>query len=94
MKDILGSQLFNRLDKHHEAWHQEYLNIYNIFFKEDKKTGIFSKIFGIGKVDTLTLDKANAYFVELQHATEELLKASESATRRVSALQDSKFTSV
>lgn len=91
MKEILGVQLFDRLDKHHEEWHHEYLNIYNLFFKEDKKTGLFSKILGRNKVDTLTLDKACAYFVELQKATQNLLKASESATRRVSALQETKF---
>ena len=91
MKEILGGQLFDRLDKYHEAWHHEYLNIYNLFFKENKKTGLVSKILGRNKVDTLTLDKANTYFVELQKATENLLKASEPATRRVTALQETKF---
>lgn len=94
MKDILGAQLFDRLDKHHENWHKNYLSIYEIFFKEDpkKKKGLISKIFGKGKIDSLTLDKAKLYFSELQNATDELLIASESAMRRVSALKESKFT--
>ncbi len=91
MKDILGGQLFERLDRHHENWHQEYLNIYNIFFKEDKNPGLFSKMLGLDKIDSLTLDKAKLYFCELEDATDELLKASESAMRRVSALPDAKF---
>ena len=91
MKDILGAQLFERLDKHHENWHKEYHNIYNIFFKEEKKTGFLAKILKRDKVDSLTLDKAKLYFTELQKSTDELLKASESATRRISALKDSKF---
>lgn len=92
MKDILGAQLFERLDKHHEEWHKNYLHIYEIFFKEDtKKKGLISKIFGKDKIDSLTMDKAKLYFSELQNATDELLNASESAMRRVSALKDSKF---
>jgi hypothetical protein len=91
MKEILGAQLFERLDKQHENWHKEYHNIYNIFFKEEKKTGFFAKILKHNKVDSLTLDKAKLYFSDLQKITDELLKASESATRRVSALKDSKF---
>jgi hypothetical protein len=91
MKDILGAQLFERLDKHHEDWHKEYHNIYNIFFKEEKKTGFLAKILKRDRVDSLTLDKAKLYFTELQKSTDELLKASESATRRIMALKDSKF---
>jgi hypothetical protein len=41
MKNILGALLFDRLDKAHEDWHKEYLNIYNIFFKEEKKNRFF-----------------------------------------------------
>jgi len=94
MRNILGSQLFERVDKGHETWHKEYLPIYNILFKENAKAGLFSKFFGSGKIDTLAIDKAKAYYVELQQASGELLKALESATRRVSALPDTKFTAV
>jgi len=92
MKNILGAQLFERLDKHHENWHKEYLDIYNIFFKEEKKVGFFSKVLGKNKPDPLLIDKAKLYFTELEKSTEELLKASDSALRRVSALKEEKFT--
>ena len=92
IKNILGAQLFDRLDKYHEEWHKQYYNIYNIFFKEDeKKSGFFAKILKHKSIDPLTIDKAKLYFVELQKITDELFKASESATRRVSALKESKF---
>jgi len=92
LRTILGSQLFDRLDKGHEEWHKEYLPIFNVLFKENTKTGLFSKIFGSGKIDTLALDKAKTYFVELHKASDELLKVIESARRRVSALPNTKFT--
>jgi len=86
---ILGAQLFERLDKSHEAWHMEYRKIYNIFYKGEKKS-FFSKLIG-SKVDTLELDKAKLYYSELQAITKELLHTAETAIRRVSALSDAKF---
>jgi len=93
MKRILGLQLFERLDSAHEAWHRDYVNIYNIYFKEEKK-GFFSKLLGANKVDPLQQDKAKLYFIELEKDSEELLSASASAQRRVTALSDSKFDSL
>jgi len=90
MKEILGALLFDKLDAHHEKWHRDYANIYNIYFKEEKK-GFFSKLIGAGKIDEMTKDKAKLYFSELQQDTEELLQATEVAKRRVNALSDSKF---
>ena len=91
MKNVCGLQLFERLDKSHERWHMDYANIYNLFFKEEKK-GLFSKIIGFGKQNEMKLDKAKLYFSELQKDTEELLSVSDSAIRRVSALSESKFS--
>ena len=90
MINILGAQLFHRLDDAHEAWHRDYVNIYNIFFKE-KKTGLFSKLLGTNKVDAMTLDKAKLYYSELKKDTDELFHAADAAIRRVSALSSSKF---
>jgi len=91
MKSVCGLQLFERLDKSHEKWHIDYANIYNLFFKEEKK-GLFSKIIGSSTSNEMKLDKAKLYFSELQKDTDELLAISESAVRRVSALSDSKFS--
>jgi len=90
MKEILGLQLFSRLDKSHEKWHLDYANIYKLFFVEEKK-GFFSKILASVKVDQMKLDKAKLYYTELQADTEELLNITESALRRVLALNESKF---
>jgi len=91
LQHILGEQMFIKLDDIHERWHKEYGRIYDIFFKEEKKKGFFAKILGANKVDTMLIDKAKLYYVELEEITKELLKSSEVAIRRVSALQESKF---
>jgi len=90
IKSVLGLQFFERLDRSHENWHRDYVSIYEIYFKEEKK-GFFAKILGANKVDDLQKDKAKLYFLELQKDTEELLSVSEAAKRRISALNDSKF---
>jgi len=90
MKDILGLQLFERLDMYHEQWHTEYLHIYDIFFKNRNK-GLFSKLIGSDKISEMDLDKAKLYYVELKETTDELLKVSNAAERRVAAVGDAKF---
>ena len=92
IKNILSLQLFERLDKNHEQWHVDYENIYNLFFKEEKKKGFFSKIINVSKSDMMKLDKAKLYFSELEKDTQELLNTSEIALRRVSALSEKKFS--
>jgi hypothetical protein len=91
MIDYLGAQLFERLDKNHEQWHNDYANIYNVYFKQERKKGLFSKIIGPNESDKMNLDKAKYYYSELQHDTEELLHVSDSALRKLSAMSDTKF---
>lgn len=91
MIQILGAQLFHRLDNAHEAWHKDYEKIYNIFFKEEKKRGLFSKLLGGNKIDAMTLDKAKLYYAELKSDTTTLLHEADAAIRRIKALNSSKF---
>lgn len=90
MKEILGAQLYERLDKLHEKWHIEYLNIYNLFFVEGKK-GIWTKILNLAGGNDMKRDKAKLYYSELQETTKEILTLSDSALRRINALNKSKF---
>jgi hypothetical protein len=91
MLEYLGAQLFERLDRSHEQWHKTYTNIYDVFLKEERNRGLFSKMLASKQKDKMNLDKAKYYYSELQHDTEELFNVSDSALRRVSALSESKF---
>jgi hypothetical protein len=42
VQKILGSQFYNNIETLHSRWHTEYTKIFNIFFKNRKKT-FFSK---------------------------------------------------
>jgi hypothetical protein len=94
MKKILSPQLFQRLDDAHERWHTEYENIYDIFFRDNQKSGgILSRLIK-RKVPLQAYDKAKYYYKELQLATDDLLLVSLSAKRRVQALPQTKFDSL
>jgi len=87
---VLGSLFYEQLDEAHENWHIEYAKIHALLFQE-KKTGFFAKIFDSNKIDSLTIDKAKTYFVELEQITKTLLGLLEKCERRMDALSESKY---
>ena len=90
LEEILGTQFFLKLETQHEEWHIQYAKIYNIFFK-DKKSGFFSGLLGMNKVDDLLVDKAKMYFRELQPLSETLIQTLDASHRRATAMSDAKF---
>jgi len=90
LKEILGAIFYNNLETLHAKWHVEYSRLFDIFFK-NKKSGLFSKIFGTDKIEEMEIDKAKVYYSELKVTTEELLKAMASSLRRLEALREDKF---
>lgn len=90
MEEILGELFYEKLEKIHAQWHQEYSRIYEIFFKE-KKGGFFSGLLGSHKVEEFEIDKAKLYYTELKVTTKELLHVLGSCERRVSAMSEAKF---
>jgi len=87
---ILGSLFYEQLDVAHENWHIEYAKIHALLFQE-KKTGFFAKLFDLNKIDSLTIDKAKTYFVELEQTTNTLLGILEKSKRRMDAISESKY---
>ena len=92
IKEILGSQFYDKIEFLHAQWHTEYTKIFEIFFKEEKK-GFFEKILGSKKkVEGMELDKAKLYHENLLITTKELLKVLVSSERRIEAMSESKFS--
>jgi len=87
---ILGLQFYEDLDKAHEAWHMEYAKIYALLIPK-KKEGLFAKVFQKEKIDTLSIDKAKTYYVDLEANTKQLLKMLEKSQRRMMATKEEKF---
>jgi len=90
VKKTIGTQFFENIEVLHCRWHSEYLRIYDIFFK-DKKKSFFSNILKSKKISEMELDKAKLYYSELLETTGKLLKAMDSAQRRIAALKESTF---
>lgn len=90
VKEILGTQFYTEIETLHGKWHNEYLRVFEIFFK-DKKPKFFSIFTGASKIKVMDLDKAKFYYSELKVTTNELLRVLASSQRRILALSDSKF---
>jgi len=90
LKDILGLMFYEKIDALHEKWHAEYINIYNIFDKKEKKS-FLSKIMGSNKIKMMDIDKAKAYYADLEITTEKILTELDKSHRRFLALSDASF---
>ena len=91
LKKILGSLFYDNLEMTHGKWHSEYVSVFNILFKDEKR-GFFSKLIGSSSVDEMEMDKAKLYYSELEATTTELLRVIASCERRVNAMNELKFT--
>ncbi len=91
LKKILGSLFYDNLEVTHGKWHSEYVSLFNILFKDEKK-GFFSKFIGSSAIDEMEMDKAKLYYSELEATTAELLRIISSCERRVNAMNELKFT--
>ncbi|MEA1918741.1 MAG: hypothetical protein U9N52_02785 [Campylobacterota bacterium] len=70
----------------HEQWHEEYAKIYAIHYPEGKKKGLLGKLFKKKKELTpMELEKAKAYYNDLQNTSALLIKKLDSLIRRVNA---------
>lgn len=87
-KLILGPQIYDRLEETHAQWHQIYAKIYTLLFP---KKGVIGKLFQ-SKPKAQDIDRAKAYYDDLQQLTDKLVRELEVAQKRAQALSESKFT--
>ncbi|MEA3228057.1 MAG: CZB domain-containing protein [Campylobacterota bacterium] len=90
LEEIVGERFYKDIEDAHADWHLEYIKVYNIFFKENKK-GFFSNLIGNNKIDPLEIDKAKMYYHELQDYSKKLLGALAISERRLNAICETKF---
>jgi magnesium-transporting ATPase (P-type) len=91
IKSHLGVQLYEKIDALHTNWHQQYAKIYEIFFQDNKKKSFLGKLFHKNNISESELDRAKAYYDDLQTITNSLLNQLQVAKRRITAMSDSKF---
>jgi len=91
LRKVLGSLFYDKLELLHAKWHQEYINVFEILFKKEKKKGFFSKFTKTAKISEMDMDKVKLYHLELKTTTKELLQSIDASHRRLMALQEAKF---
>ncbi len=89
LEKLLGVQMYKKLITTHTQWHTYYKKILQILFEENTST--FRKLFS-SKPSAQAIDRAKAYFDDLQQATNELEHIVVVCERRLNALNESKFS--
>ena len=77
----------------HFALHDMYLNIYNIYFLQEKKKGFFATIFGSRKKTISEVEQtlAQSYYEKMEKISHDLLDEISRLERRLIAISDSKI---
>jgi mevalonate kinase len=86
-------ECMQKIESLHFELHDNYLSIFNVYFAETKKSGFFSKIFGVKK-KTLTASEvqlAHEHYERLEEISKELLDEINRLERRLIAVSDEKI---
>jgi len=77
----------------HFALHDMYLNIYNVYFLQEKKKGFFATIFGSRKKTISEAEQtlAQSYYEKMEKISHDLLDEINRLERRLIAISDSKI---
>ena len=78
----------------HFALHDKYLQIFNIYFSQEKKAGFFAKLFGIKKKKELSaeeIENSKKYYDEMEQVSKELLDEINRLERRLVAVSEEKI---
>ena len=81
----------------HFSLHDKYLQIFNIYFSQEKKAGFFAKLFGIKRKKELSseeVESAKKYYQEMEKVSKALLDEINRLERRLVAVSQEKIKSL
>lgn len=89
-------ECMQKIESLHFKLHDTYLNIFNIYFSEDKKAGFFSKLFNLKRKELSGAEAqlANDHYLKLEAISVELLDEINRLERRLVAVSDEKIESL
>ena len=86
-------ECMQRIEKSHFDLHDMYLNIFNIYFSQTKKTGFFAKLFGFKRKEISDAEHilAEDYYKKMEQISTGLLDEINRLERRLIAVSDEKI---
>jgi len=81
------------IEKLHFKLHDQYLQIFNIYFSQEKKAGFFAKLLGMKRkeISKTEHDLAEKYYFEMEDISKQLLEEINRLERRLIAIPKSKI---
>ena len=89
-------ECMQKIESLHFNLHDVYLNIFSIYFSQEKKTGFFAKLFGVKRKQISAAEEqlAHDYYTEMEKISIELLDEINRLERRLIAVPDEKIDSL
>ena len=88
-------ECMQNIESLHFKLHDIYLNIFKIYYQEDKKQGFFSKLFGKKKrITDAEQELAETYFKELEATSKALLEEINRMERRILVIPDKQLEEI
>jgi hypothetical protein len=86
IRSALGNAEFDEIERLHQAWHEEYMKIFDLYYGNTKQ-GFLGKLIGMKpKLSEMDKERANAYSVDLKDVTWTLVKKLEGVEKRINKL--------
>jgi len=84
------------IERLHFDLHDRYLNIFNIYFSENKKKGFFAKLFNLKRKKITEAEHvlAEGYYTEMEKISTELLDEINRLERRLISVSDEKIAAL
>lgn len=87
-------ECMQKMEELHIDFHDKYLNIFNIYFAETKKTGFFTKLLGLQKkreIDESEVVLAEGYYLNMETLSQGLVEEIDRLERRLTAVSYEKI---
>lgn len=87
-------ECMSSIESLHFSLHDKYLQIFNIYFSQEKKAGFFAKLFGIKRKKELSeeeIENSKKYYEEMEAISKDLLEEINRLERRLVAVSEEKI---
>jgi hypothetical protein len=93
LKRLFGIPAIDEIEKLHTMWHNENRKIYALYDK-GRKRGILGRVFSSGSITEADMDRAKAYYADMQKISADLEKRMKLLLKRATSMPQSEYETI